>query len=291
MTNSPENKKPLSKGLIALIVIVAIVVISGFSSMLNKPTSNKNDTIAESTKNENLSKTSTTISNSTTIESGIIFNLSIANGGGVSGLGKKVAELFKKLKYSDGEDKYNISHITNADKYNYENTQIICKSEDSLILKAAEDIKTILKVGVITTSNEISKDTDIAIIIGKDYSLDTEMATESTTGTSATTTTTAASTTTVILKEIGDEVMAFGYARDAVYQMLAAPSTARFASIIADGVTINKVGTNQYLVSSYVDSENGFGAMIRMRYKILVTFKAEGSDGSYRYTCKFLSFG
>lgn len=126
-----------------------------------------------------------TINEATSTESGIVFNLSIANGAGVSGLVKKVAELFKKTKYSDGKDKYSISHITNADNYNYENTQIICKSEDLLILEAAEDIKIILKVGVITTSNEISKDTDIAIIIGKDYSLPADMATTTATATTS----------------------------------------------------------------------------------------------------------
>ena len=39
-----------------------------------------------------------------------------------------------------------ITHITNADNYNYENTKIICKSGGTLLAQAAEDIKTILKL-------------------------------------------------------------------------------------------------------------------------------------------------
>jgi len=104
-----------------------------------------------------------------------VFNISIANGSGVSGIARKTAELFKKIKYPGDVNKYNITHITNADNFNYENTQIICKSEDILLEKAAEDIKTILKTGTITTSNEVFKDTDIAIIIGKDFSLPTDV--------------------------------------------------------------------------------------------------------------------
>jgi hypothetical protein len=110
-----------------------------------------------------------------------VFNISIANGSGVSGLARKTAELFKTIKYPNGINKYNITHITNADNFNYENTKIICKSEDTLLTKAAEDIKTILKTGAITTSDEVFKDTDIAIIIGKDFSLPTDVETKTAT--------------------------------------------------------------------------------------------------------------
>ncbi|MBA7466559.1 hypothetical protein ES707_01746 [subsurface metagenome] len=131
------------------------------------------------TSNENnATETTTTEDNTTEIETTeieTVFNISIANGSGVSGFAKKTAELFKAIKYPSGIDKYNITHITNANNYNYENTKIICKSGGTLLAQAAEDIKTILKAGIITTSNEVSEDTDIAIIIGKDYSLPTDV--------------------------------------------------------------------------------------------------------------------
>jgi hypothetical protein len=165
---------PYLKFIFFLFSFISINLVRCFPTTASTTATKK--TIAETT-------APTTINEATITESGIVFNLSIANGAGVSGLVKKVAELFKKTKYSNGKDKYNISHITNADNYNYENTQIVCKSEDSLILKAAEDIKTILRVGIITTSNEISKDTDIVIIIGKDYSLPTDMVTTTATST------------------------------------------------------------------------------------------------------------
>ena len=109
-----------------------------------------------------------------------IFNLSILNGIGVKGIAAKTSELFKELKYPNGKDKYNIGKVADADNYNYKNTQIICKSEDSKILKAAEEIKTILKVGIITTQNGTIQGSDIVIIIGKDYSPTTKAITATT---------------------------------------------------------------------------------------------------------------
>lgn len=112
----------------------------------------------------------TTVAEDTVSESETVFNLSILNGVGIKGIVAKASELFKGIKYSSGKDKYNISIVADANSYDYKNTQIICKSKDSGIAKAAEEIKSILKVGVITTQNGISQDSDIVIIIGKDYS-------------------------------------------------------------------------------------------------------------------------
>ena len=116
----------------------------------------------------------TTAAETTASETETVFNLSILNGVGISGIAAKTSELIKELKYPDGKDKYNIGKVADADNYNYKNTQIICKSKDSEIAKAAEEIKTKLKVGIITTQNGTSQDSDIVIIIGKDYSQTTE---------------------------------------------------------------------------------------------------------------------
>ena len=97
------------------------------------------------------------------------YKVFILNGNGIKGIAAKASELFKGIKDSSGKNKYNISMVADADNYNYKNTQIICKSKDSEISKAAEEIKSILKVGVITTSKGTSQNSDIVIIIGNDY--------------------------------------------------------------------------------------------------------------------------
>jgi N-acetylmuramoyl-L-alanine amidase CwlD len=122
-----------------------------------------------------------TVAGNKASESETVFNLSILNGVGVKGIAAKASELFKGIKYSSGKDKYNISMVADADSYNNKNTQIICRSKDSGIAKAAEEIKSILKVGVITTQNETSRDSDIVIIIGKDFSPATGAAAPTTT--------------------------------------------------------------------------------------------------------------
>ena len=99
------------------------------------------------------------------------YKVFILNGNGIKGIAAKASELFKGIKDSSGKNKYNIAMVADADNYNYKNTQIICKSKDSEIAKAAEEIKSILKVGSITTSKGTSQNSDIVIIIGNDYLL------------------------------------------------------------------------------------------------------------------------
>jgi hypothetical protein len=112
----------------------------------------------------------TTVAENKGSESEPVFNLSVLNGTGIKGIAAEASELFKGIKYSGGEDKYKVSMVADANSYNYKNTQIICKSKDPEIAKAAEEIKSLLKVGVITTQNGTTQNSDIVIIIGKDYS-------------------------------------------------------------------------------------------------------------------------
>jgi N-acetylmuramoyl-L-alanine amidase len=95
------------------------------------------------------------------------FNLSVLNGVGTRGIAAKTSELLKQIKYLDGRDKYMIDEIADA-FYRYDRTQIICKSGDAKIMDTAEEIKAILNVGIITIRNGY-QDSDIVIIIGKDY--------------------------------------------------------------------------------------------------------------------------
>jgi N-acetylmuramoyl-L-alanine amidase CwlD len=110
----------------------------------------------------------------------ITFNLAVLNGIGVKGIAAKTSELFKEIKYANGKYKYNINKVADADKYSYKNTQIICRSQDSEIVKAAEEIKAILKIGTISTQNGTSQSSDIIIIIGKDFSPTTKVVTAAT---------------------------------------------------------------------------------------------------------------
>jgi N-acetylmuramoyl-L-alanine amidase len=106
---------------------------------------------------------------SDTTASETAFGLSILNGVGVKGIAAKTSGLLKEIKDSDGKDKYHIDEVTDASNYNYKNTQIICKSKDSEIMKAAEEIKAKLKVGIISIRSGTPQNSDIVIIIGKDY--------------------------------------------------------------------------------------------------------------------------
>jgi len=117
---------------------------------------------------------------SDTTASETAFGLSILNGIGVKGIAAKTSGLLKEIKDSDGKDKYHIDEVTDASNYNYKNTQIICKSKDSEIMKAAEEIKAKLKVGIISIRSGTPQNSDIVIIIGKDYSLTTEATTVTT---------------------------------------------------------------------------------------------------------------
>lgn len=52
---------------------------------------------------------------------------------------------------------------------------------------------------------------------------------------------------------------------------LKSPSSAKLPLIMDSNVSVNKLSENKYFVSSYVDSENSFGAMIRTYYTCTVT--------------------
>ena len=54
------------------------------------------------------------------------------------------------------------------------------------------------------------------------------------------------------------------YSQFYVKQQLKAPSTAKFAGI--NESSVQKVNDNTYIVHSFVDAQNSFGAMIRTKY-------------------------
>ena len=78
------------------------------------------------------------------------------------------------------------------------------------------------------------------------------------------------------------ETMAIVIAEDAIEKQLKSPSTADFSGVrdtrsgrLEDG------GPNDWVVIGYVDAQNGFGAMIRSNYQVVIEFE-EGRSDSYR---------
>lgn len=71
------------------------------------------------------------------------------------------------------------------------------------------------------------------------------------------------------------EAMAF--AEWAMKRQLKAPSTAKFPGFHDEGVTAQDWGGDKFTVWSYVDSQNGFGAMIRTRYEMTVQRQGDGN--------------
>lgn len=63
-----------------------------------------------------------------------------------------------------------------------------------------------------------------------------------------------------------DNFDAYTMGKHFIERGLKAPSTADFASIHKS--TVTNLGGNKWMVRSYVDSQNGFGAMIRTHFEI-----------------------
>jgi len=74
----------------------------------------------------------------------------------------------------------------------------------------------------------------------------------------------------------GSEPMAFIMSQAPVSDMLKSPATAEFPSSNAPGVSIQRIEDCKFRVSAFVDSENGFGAMIRSPYTAELIHNKEG---------------
>ncbi len=109
--------------------------------------------------------------------------LSFLNGVGIRGIAAGASRIFTGLKDADGNNKYRIYKIIDADSYNYANTLIICKSDKKELTDAAKEIQNILKTGMIQVQKGNGQYSDVVVIIGKDFSLNA--ASSSSTGNSA----------------------------------------------------------------------------------------------------------
>ena len=80
-----------------------------------------------------------------------------------------------------------------------------------------------------------------------------------------------------IPKESSDDEkgILWGCAKDAVRQSLKTPSTAEFPFSYASA-EIQDLGNGNYVVKSYVDAQNGFGAMIRSNFTVTIKKVGDG---------------
>ncbi len=76
------------------------------------------------------------------------------------------------------------------------------------------------------------------------------------------------------------DIEAFVDAQSVVTKTLKAPSTAKYP--FSSEATIEHVGTDGFKVSSYVDSQNGFGAMIRSNWTVLFQYLPNGNLDIYQ---------
>lgn len=70
-----------------------------------------------------------------------------------------------------------------------------------------------------------------------------------------------------------DTASVFACAKTQLLGILASPSSAKFPWVHSDAIT-QKLSDGNYMVSSYLDAQNGFGAMIRQDYVCKVRFNS-----------------
>ena len=81
-----------------------------------------------------------------------------------------------------------------------------------------------------------------------------------------------------------DSILAYNYAKDFVKEKLKAPSTAEFPNTFKKKDHVTNLGNGRYLIRSWVESKNGFGALTRSRWTCKIIFK---DDQVYARDLKF----
>jgi hypothetical protein len=71
------------------------------------------------------------------------------------------------------------------------------------------------------------------------------------------------------------KIGAFVYAQEFVNRTLKAPATAKYPSFSDDSVRVIYKGNCQFSVIGYVDAQNSFGALIRSRFAVDLSYDAE----------------
>lgn len=83
-----------------------------------------------------------------------------------------------------------------------------------------------------------------------------------------------------------DSGLAYIVSQDMIANSLRSPSTAEFPSRTQSGVQLSNLGGCIHLISSYVDAQNGFGAIIRSGFVAKVRY----SKIERNYRLESLSF-
>lgn len=65
-------------------------------------------------------------------------------------------------------------------------------------------------------------------------------------------------------------LLAYTYSEDCVKKILKAPGTAKFPGLLEKADHIKDLGGGRYQINSWVDSQNGFGALLRSRFLCIV---------------------
>ena len=69
-----------------------------------------------------------------------------------------------------------------------------------------------------------------------------------------------------------DPILAYNYAKEFVKDRLKSPSTAEFPGTYEKKNHVTDLGNGIYLINSWVDSQNGFGAIIRSHWSCRISF-------------------
>lgn len=72
-----------------------------------------------------------------------------------------------------------------------------------------------------------------------------------------------------------NKFLAYNYAEDFVEKKLKSPSTAEFPGVTEKDKHITDLGGGKYEINSWVDSQNGFGAMIRTNFSCTIIFEGD----------------
>ncbi|MCX2679116.1 hypothetical protein OOZ15_04110 [Galbibacter sp. EGI 63066] len=70
-----------------------------------------------------------------------------------------------------------------------------------------------------------------------------------------------------------NKMLAYNYAEDFVKKRLKSPSTAKFPGLYEKSKHVTPLGGREYKINSWVDSQNGFGAMIRSNFSCKIIFE------------------
>ena len=83
-----------------------------------------------------------------------------------------------------------------------------------------------------------------------------------------------------VSRECPDETKAFALSTELVKDALKAPATAQFPSLQDRGVVVDNRGhfkkKCRYAITAFVDSQNGFGAVLRTQYSVTMLRRDSG---------------